>query len=333
MAISIVLSISRHSNRPNPMSDDAPKHTFPLNVVNSTGERLDAQGETVFLSRLLDALHLRMGDDFKRFTFVVHRRAHGELPGRKIALDPGDDERILILLSDECEVFPVECFGSYRAIFRAYGAPPGGASRIHSFPIGYLNAAGLAEPVPFARRTCPVFFSGCLNSSRVDLYKQYANVPWLPKRNLPWRPLRELARRSISRFQQKRIFDDAYPGACIRFTAGFGQGLDPDAYARTLANSKIALCPPGFVSHETIRHWEAMRLGCVVISGILPKSCYYHGSPIIQLTDWSELRPLLDHLLESPAELESLHHATRHWWEQRCSESSVGEYIARVLSK
>jgi len=305
---------------------------FPPNVVNSRGESLSACGEEIFLIRIFNALQALMGPDFTRFTFVVHWRAHGELPGREITLGPGGDDKVLILLADECEVFPLERFRAYRAIFRAYGAPPGGSSRIHPFPVGYLNAVGSVVPVPFEQRTCPVFFSGCLNSNRVDLYKQFARIPWLPKRNLPTRTLRELARRAVSRFHPEKNFDEAYPGACIRFTAGFGQGLEPDAYATTLANSKIALCPPGFVSNETIRHWEAMRLGCIVISGCLPDSRYYHNSPIIQLNDWSDLLPLLDHLLENPSEMQAIHQASSKWWEKNCSESAVAEFMARILA-
>jgi len=305
--------------------------TFPENVVNSTGSPLSAGNESVFLKRFFDALHARMGPEFARFTFVVHWRAHGELPGREISLDPGGNDKVLILMADECEVFPLEGFRAYRAIFRAYGAPPGGTSRIHPFPVGYFNAAGSVEPVPFEQRTCPVFFSGCLNSSRVDLYKQFARIPWLPERNLPMRTLRELARRVISRFHPKRNFDDTYPGACIRFTAGFGQGLEPDTYARTLANTKIAICPPGFVSNETIRHWEAMKLGCVIISAPLPDCRFYSSSPIIQLHDWSRLKGVVNLLLKNPQVLVIRHNATVRWWDRMCSESAVAGYMAKIL--
>jgi hypothetical protein len=199
--------------------------SLPSNVVNSTGGPVEGAGEAVFLERLFTAVRERMGGDFERFTFVVHRRRHGELPGRPIQLDPGGPDRVLLLLADECEVFPVSEFRSYRAIFRAYGFPCGGASGIHGLPVSYQNAAGLAEPVPFENRGVSVFFSGCLNSSRVDLYRQFAPLPLLPKRNLPLRHLRELVRRGIARAGGPREFDTTFPGGIIRFTEAFGTGM------------------------------------------------------------------------------------------------------------
>ena len=103
--------------------------------------------------------------------------------------------------------------------------------------------------------------------------------------------------------------------------------------SRILASSKIALCPPGFISHETIRHWEALRLGCVVISAPLPPNRFYKDSPIIQLKDWSKLRPLLDHLLTNTNELWNLHKATEGWWKRMCSEQAVADYMARVIAE
>ena len=51
----------------------------------------------------------------------------------------------------------------------------------HAFPVGYHNAAGSAEPVDFDQRGISVFFSGYLNRNRLDLYKQFRPVWWLPR--------------------------------------------------------------------------------------------------------------------------------------------------------
>jgi hypothetical protein len=307
---------------------------FPPNVVNSTGGAVHADGDRLFLTRLFDALAARMGGDFRRFTFVVHRWVFGELAGTRIPLDPGGPDRVLIVTSDEREVFPCEEFLSYRHIFRAYGSPGGGTSRIHSFPVEYFNAAGSAEPVPFDQRRISAFFSGYLNRNRLDVYKQFRPVWWLPKRNLPSnRYVREIGRRAIEKLTKERNFPDAIPGGRVAFTEWFGKGLAPDEYARTLANTKIAICPPGFVSHETIRHWEAMRLGCVVISAPLPPNRFYKGSPILQLEDWSELKPLLENLLAHPDKLLAHHQATVDWWNNICSETAVAGYMAEVLEQ
>jgi len=310
-----------------------PVSPFPPNVVDSVGAPLVAQGETLFLQRLFAALGERMGEYFTNLTFVVHRRVFGEVVGKQIRLDPGGPDRVLIVIADECEVFPCEYFLSYRAVFRAYGAPTGGASRIHAFPVGYFNAVGAAQAVDFERRRYSAFFSGYLNRNRLDLYKQFRPIWWLPKRNLPRNKyVREIGRRAIEKLTRERDFPNAVPGGHVAFTEWFGKGLPPEDYARILADTKIALCPPGFKSHETIRHWEAMRLGCVVISAPLPPNRFYRDSPILQLQDWSELKPLLDDLLADPDRLLALHRATVDWWNEVCSEHAVADYMAGILN-
>lgn len=305
---------------------------LPPNIVDSVGAPLEAHGETVFLQRIFAALQSKLGDDFRKLTFVVHRRVFGEFAGKPIHLDPGGPNRVLIVIADEREVFPCEEFLSYQAVFRAYGAPTGGNSKIHPFPVGYLNAAGNAEPIPFDHRKLSVFFSGYLNRNRLDLYKQFRPVWWLPKRNLPHNKyVREVARRAVEKLTKERDFPNAVPGGRIAFTEWFGKGLAPDEYARTLADTKIAICPPGFESHETIRHWEAMRLGCVVISAPLPPNRFYKDSPIIQLTDWSQLKPLLADFQANPDKLLHHHQATVDWWNRVCSEDAVAEYMAEIL--
>lgn len=308
------------------------EYPYPPNVVNGKGSRPQADNDSLFLGRLFDELRIRMREDFSRFTFVVHQWAFGQIRGNTaIPLDPGSAERVLILTADEREVFPVEAFSSYRAIFRAYGNPSETATGIHPFPVGYLNAAGGASPIPFDERPTSLFFSGYLNRNRVDVFKQFRPIAWLPRRNLRSRYTKELARRAVERFCPERSFDDAALGARIGFTEWFGKGLEPHDYARILSGTKIALCPPGFVTSETIRHWEAMRLGCVIISAPLPSSHFYQNSPIIELDDWSKLKPMLKELLADPQQLRQRHEATANWWNDVCSEPAVANYMATVL--
>ena len=72
-------------------------------------------------------------------------------------------------------------------------------------------------------------------------------------------------------------------------------------------------------------------MGCVIISAPLPAIPFYEGSPIIQLEDWSELRPLLDRLLADPAELLKRHLAMRDWWENVASEPAIARYMADII--
>ncbi len=304
--------------------------TLPPNVVGSTGESLQRDGDFCFLQRIFAELERELGLLFHQITFVVHRRTVGERDDRPIQLDPGGPGHVLILISDEKEIFPLNRFPGYDSVFRAYGKPSPGDSW-HPFPIGYLEATGTTEPIPFGQRKHSVFFSGYLNRNRIDLYKQFKPLFWLPRRNLPNRQLREIARRIVEKFHRKRDFSGQFPDSIIQFTEWFGKGYPPGEYARILADSKIAICPPGFVSHETIRHWEAMRMGCVIISAPLPAIRFYENSPIIQLKDWSELKPLLSRLLADPEELLQRHLAMREWCESVTSEPAVARYLAQVI--
>lgn len=306
---------------------------FPSNVVNSVGEPLLPETDTLFLARVFAHLAEKIPSEFERLTFVVHRRVFGEFAGKAIRLDPGGPDRILIVISDEREAFPYTEFLSYRLVFHAYGNPAGGTTRIHPFPVGYMEAAGLADTVPFDERTTSVFFSGYLNRNRIDLLKQFRKIWWLPRRNLPKnRYIREIARRAVEKLIPERSFDQVFHSSLLGFTEWFAKGLPQKEYAEVLANTKIAICPPGFDSHETIRHWEALRLGCVVISAPLPPNRFYKDSPIIQLNDWSELRAVLTDLLDNPKKLESVHLATLAWWNNICSEDAVADYMIRTLT-
>lgn len=304
---------------------------LPANVVDGRGHPVDAGPEQLFLERLFGALREEMGSNFERWTFVIHRWKFGERDERPIDLDEGGPDQVLVLLSDEKGVFPDRRFPRYAHVFRAYGAPSP-ADRWRPFPIGYHTATGLQDPIPFEKRSCPVFFSGNLNRNRLDLYRQFQPVRWLPLRNLKDGTIQEIVHRVVGKLYKERVFDDSCgPGSIIRFTAGFGQGFGPNEYASLLANTKIAICPGGFVSNETIRHWEAMRLGCVIISAPLPHIPFYDGSPIIQLSDWSKLQPLLHALRSDSVGLMQRHEAMVSWWHNVAGEAATARSMASHL--
>jgi hypothetical protein len=240
--------------------------------------------------------------------------------------------KVLILISDEREHYSLVGFEEVDLIFRRYSGKKNNDPRIRPFPVPYMNAVANTNPKPFESREVNVFFSGYLNRNRVDLYKQFCPQWWLPKKNLPGKYAKELARRSVEKFCRERNFDRAIKGGKIAFTEWFGKGLPPMAYAETLANTKIAICPPGFVSHETIRHSEAMKMGCIIITAPLPETFFYSGSPMITLNDWSDLRTTLNNLLSNPDRMLELHHNTREWWHKIYSEEAMAAYVATQLA-
>jgi hypothetical protein len=306
--------------------------TFPCNVVDKNGETPIIHGELMFLNKVIKNLEEQMGDSFAKWNFTLHYRHFSEGMGSKVNFhhDPAR-KNALILLADEHGRFPESATQGFDVVFRQYMEGPIADPRFHPFPVGYHEAAGLAEIIPFDKRKTNLFFSGYRNRNRVDLYKQFRNIWWLPPFNLPGRHLKELARRMVDRFCPERDFSARYDDSIIRFTEWFGKGLPPEEYALTLANTRIAVCPPGFISSETIRHWEAMRLGCVIITAPLPDNIFYKNSPMIVMTDWSNLHHTIVNLIANPQKLLEIHKNTVIWWEKYCCEKAVASYMANIL--
>ena len=103
-----------------------------------------------------------------------------------------------------------------------------------------------------------------------------------------------------------------------------------DRYTEIMADTKIALAPRGS-SIQTSRYYEAMRQGCVVISDRLPPHWFYAGSPAIELDDWSNLEAVVRALAADPERLADLHRQSLAWWDEKLSERSVAQVIAKCL--
>ncbi len=316
------------------MSDSAPA-PLPPNVLGRDGKAPVLHGEHLFYTRLFNELQEHMGPAFADWNFTLHYRHWSEARGK--VFDPLYFKKgalnVLFLLGDEHERFPIEATTDFDLVFRQYMDHSERDHRFHAFPVAYHEAAGSATSVPFAKRTINLFFSGYRNRNRVDLYKQFRKIWWLPRRNLPGRYTRELARRIVDKLCPERDFSNRYPAAIVKFTEWFGKGLPPAEYAETLSNTRVAVCPTGFISSETIRHWEAMRLGCVIMSAPLPDNHFYRGSPIVIVHDWSDFHRIYQEITADPARLNQIHQATCDWWRDVCCERAVADYIAGVLEK
>jgi hypothetical protein len=122
------------------------------------------------------------------------------------------------------------------------------------------------------------------------------------------------------------------PGARVNFTAGFAAGLSPQEYGWRLADSKIALCPRGWESAETFRHFEALRAGTIVVSESLPPTHFYVGSPIITVRDWRAGLAEVAELISDRSALTELHTATATWWRAVCSEQATAEFMLQRIA-
>lgn len=102
-------------------------------------------------------------------------------------------------------------------------------------------------------------------------------------------------------------------------------------YSQKLMNSKICVVPRGN-SCETFRFFEALRVGCIIITEKLPSRWFYNKAPYIQINNWGELDKVISNLFEDKDYMEKMHLEALKWWESKCSEVAVGKHIAENLN-
>jgi hypothetical protein len=286
--------------------------------------------EASYLVRFFECLRQHMGESFEQFRFLIINKN-----SRWSRIDPpirGKDV-VLLWLGDEEGIIPHELSGDFRLILKSYWPISESVGNMHPFPLCGSSAVLERDPIPFEKKRTNVFFSGNLNANRVDFYRQF--IPWggIPAGNLPLLARKLIARGLGTRCGRllPRDFSASFPDSVIMFTGGFAQGYSPGEFAKRLADAKIAICPPGFTSPETIRHFEAMSLGCVVISSPLPPNHFYRGGPVIQLKNWHSLRSLILNLIENEESLGEASRMTMSWWKTQCSPKALAQKITPIL--
>jgi hypothetical protein len=134
---------------------------------------------------------------------------------------------------------------------------------------------------------------------------------------------------SVEKFQRK------HPEINIKIavTSSFKANMSDSerAYSDTMMDTKICLVPRG-TSFETMRYYEALRYGCIVITEALPDRWFYEGSPAIQITDWNELEKVLENLFDNPHLMQEKHQQALNWWNTNCSEAAIGAYMAEKIN-
>ncbi|MBN1106653.1 MAG: hypothetical protein JXL84_24840 [Deltaproteobacteria bacterium] len=287
--------------------------------------------ESEFILRVFLSLREMMGHAFTTTDFIVFSSHNpDELPGSLSS--EKRRKRVLIFLSDETGGIPAHLSIHYSAVFKCYLPYDDGLDNIFSFPLGYVKGVPSAEYKPLKVRKYGLFFTGNLNSPRIELYKQLSILKFFPSLLI-----RRLRRKSITRGILDRAigldFSHCFHNSFIRFTSSFKSGMGQVEYAQILADSRIALCPRGFRSSETFRHFEAMRAGCIIVSERLPRTAFYEHSPIVQIDDWKSGLRKASEILRSDALQEEMAIKTREWWEKRCSEESTARFILDKLDK
>jgi hypothetical protein len=198
---------------------------------------------------------------------------------------------------------------------------------IYTIPLGYYNQLDITNK-KIDERTYDVFFAGsALNDSYIpgSLKKFLAKLLTPPKIQS-----RQKMINFLRQFQDKFLHFKVE----LSLTNGFYLMTEKDieTYSERLMNSKICLIPRG-TSYETYRFFEAIRFGCIPVVESLPHHWFYDGFSGVKVKGWHTLAEVLEDLLNNPDLLQSMHQKALHWWQDKCSEIAVGEYIVDNLSK
>lgn len=243
---------------------------------------------------------------------------------RPVQLPDVDKKLILIMLIDETGFLPTEVPSKVFAVFKMMAKPENLIyPNVFHIPQGPNFQVMPKESLPIVQRGYSVFFSGNLHSGRERLYKFFSGAYMLPF------PILHRVASLLG-----RNFDKRYKKGFIRFTKRFRTGLSSDSYSSILYNSKIVLCPPGNPNAETMRLFEAMRAGCIIITDAqLPEVYTYIGAPIIKVKKWRELDEIVPQLLSNPTNMQELQNITLDWWSSHCSEKAIATYISECIKK
>jgi hypothetical protein len=290
----------------------------------------DGALEADYITAVLAELRERMGDAFSEFAFSIFNCSDPAI--RPASFDDPHPRKVLIYTADEKGTLPVELGPQYVAIFKGYVPDSRNPGNIYPLPLGFVNGVSHETTLPFSERSIDVFFSGHLNRNRLDLYREFSLLRFVPR----W--LVEIAvanprARNLTRIIFGTDFSRAFDSGYVCFTDSFAAGLTRKAYAEKLSSARIALCPGGFHSRETFRHYEAARAGCVIISERLPENDLYRGAPIQQVDSWRDGIALAHTLLEDKTRLEELQRQTIAWWEEHWAPPAVARDMQEKLEK
>lgn len=282
------------------------------------------------LEIVLSKLEVILGESYQDYRFLIYE--HKPWLGFPEFKMCGRDV-ILIMLSDERSCVPLEISDQFFAIFKAYYPLEQNVKNILAFPIGYSNSASLTRFIPFKEREYLTSYAGNFLGNRLDFYRQFTWLRYLPPFPIKSPRLRTLYFKILTKFKifRPKKFIDTFGKSICYWSGGFAKGLSRDEYATIISETKIALCPKGFRSTECYRLLETMRLGCVIVSDELPPSRWYKDSPIIVETDWLNIGKVLEALRSDPEKMLALHQKTLEWWENVCSDEAVAQYLAEEI--
>jgi len=125
----------------------------------------------------------------------------------------------------------------------------------------------------------------------------------------------------ITHARRKMMAEELRPldNGWIKETNGFARGLCRTEYLTNLAASKTAPCPPGAVSVDTFRFYEALEAGCCPIADDVKPLQSFRSNYFVKLfsdlafptfTDYADLKMLIKKSVDYP----NMNNKVMAWW-------------------
>lgn len=286
-----------------------------------------------FVEKFLDQLAKIMGKNFQNYNFYIYTsNDKDELP-KSAAID--HPKKILIFISNESNYIPFNLENFFFCIFKCYLPYEPKNSKIFSFPLNIFSENSQKKLIPLDKRQIDIFFCGNLNSNRLSLYHALSSNAKIFSKISNKFLYSFLIRLGLKKkFTSRNMSIGVNGNNYIKFTDGFngqGGGLSYNEYFKLLSNSKIVLCPRGYISSETFRHYEAIKSGSIIITEKLPKTYFYKNSRFIEINNWKEGLVKAEKLILNLAKLNSMQKINNSYYKNFLSEKSVAKYAYKVI--
>jgi len=286
------------------------------NVINNLGEEQELAG---FELEIFNILKKKL-PNFKDYLFVLYGNNGTDLPLSRYIQH---DKKVLIWRSNENKLNRVdELKKNYKHIFTNYYWDGPNST---SLQLGYHTQTKNKTIIPIKERLFNISFIGCLNRNRVRLASTLTNIP------IKWIGLGLLFCKTFTLKILNNLVKWKYNNDYYQFNDGFNNGLNEEDFNFILKNTKIILCPRGWVNTETFRLYESMKWGCVVISEELPERSYYKDIPIIKVSDWKEGVEIANEMVSNTKLLEEMSNKNIQYYNDNLSPKAAANLIIDKL--
>jgi hypothetical protein len=292
-----------------------------MDILNTDGTKYElfTNTNTIYLDRCLELLNSKSTDNIG--PIVIDYSIDFSIA----SWTTFPENSVLFLLGDEgCKKSIKTLATQYSHIFTNYWNKPQNLSNVTPIPLGFrCNAFG--DKIPFRERLYDFSFSGYINDNRLPMVSSLASIPMpilVALCSVRRTKIINIVGKYVSLSHQRCSFVP---------TSGFSQGLTATGYDYLLRQTKISLCPPGFINSESYRYTESMQRGCVTVTGTLPNRSFYHLSPAIQLSNFSCTRQVVEFARRYLLHNNGLSEAAYDHYKRDLSPEATSEAITDII--